>query len=420
MKLPNIVKVKQHFTGPSVSNIEKKIAAEFSKRTIDMKIRPGMEIAITAGSRGIANIARIIRATVMEVKKRGAMPFIVPAMGSHGGAKAEGQIEVLKSLGVTESYCDAPIRATMDVVKLAETTAGVPVYMDKIAFHSDGVILINRIKAHTDFSSKVESGLMKMASIGLGNHKQALAIHERGVIGLREHMPYVAAEIFKSGKVLMGIGLVENAFEETAEIEVIPVEKIAEREPQLLVLSKKLFPRLPIDRLDILFIDKMGKNYSGSGMDTNVIGRVRIDGEQEPALPSYQQIIVSDLSEESHGNSTGIGLADLTTTRLFNKIDLQKMNENVITSRFLKRASIPMVLPSDRDAIETAIKCGWDVQPEKVRFMRIPNTLHLEELYVSEALVPELERMATIEIIGTPSPMEFNEFGYFQELNESK
>ena len=420
MKLPNIVKVKQHFTGPSVSNIEKNIAAEFSKRTIDMKIRPGMEIAITAGSRGIANIARIIRATVMEVKKRGAMPFIVPAMGSHGGAKAEGQIEVLKSLGVTESYCDAPIRATMDVVKLAETTAGVPVYMDKIAFHSDGVILINRIKAHTDFSSKVESGLMKMASIGLGNHKQALAIHERGVIGLREHMPHVAAEIFKSGKVLMGIGLVENAFEETAEIEVIPVEKIAERESQLLVLSKKLFPRLPIDRLDILFIDKMGKNYSGSGMDTNVIGRVRIDGEQEPALPSYQQIIVSDLSEESHGNSTGIGLADLTTTRLFNKIDLQKMNENVITSRFLKRASIPMVLPSDRDAIETAIKCGWDVQPEKVRFMRIPNTLHLEELYVSEALVPELERMSTIEIIGTPSPMEFNEFGYFQELNESK
>ena len=420
MKLPNIVKVKQHFTGPSVSNVEKKITAEFSKQTIDMKIRPGMEIAITAGSRGIANIARIIRATVTEVKKRGAVPFIVPAMGSHGGAKAEGQIEVLKSLGVTESYCGAPIRATMEVVKLAETTAGVPVYMDKIAFHSDGVILINRIKAHTDFSSKVESGLMKMASIGLGNHKQALAIHERGVIGLKEHMPCVAEEIFKSGKVLMGIGLVENAFEETAEIEVIPVEKIAEREPQLLVLSKKLFPRLPIDQLDILFVDKMGKNYSGSGMDTNVIGRVRIDDEQEPTLPSYQQIIVSDLSEESHGNSTGIGLADLTTIRLFNKIDLQKMNENVITSRFLKRASIPMVLPSDRGAIETAIKCGWDVHPEKVRFMRIPNTLHLEELYVSEALVPELERMDSIEIIGTPSPMEFNESGYSQEFNESK
>lgn len=416
MDLPKVVKIKQHFTGPVIDNIEEAVAHEFSKEDIEAKIKPNMNIAITAGSRGIANIAAVTRATVAEVKRRGAQPFIVPAMGSHGGARAEGQIEVLASLGITEEYCGAPIRATMEVVNLGETETSAQVYMDKIAYESDGVILINRIKLHTDFSSTIESGLMKIASVGLGNHKQALAIHARGVIGLKQDMPAVANFLFATGKILMGIGLVENAFEESAFLEAIPVERIPVREQELLVESKKLFPSLPIDELDTLHIDEMGKNYSGSGMDTNVIGRLIIEGEEEPEKPNYRFIIVSDLSEASHGNSTGVGLADLTTERLYKKIDLHKMNENVLTSTFLRRANIPMVRKNDKEAILISLQCMYGVHAENFRFIRIPNTLHLEEMYISEALLPELQDRDDIEILTEPMEMKFDQNGYFTEF----
>lgn len=416
MDLPKVVKIKQRFIGPEIEDIAEAVAKEFTKADINAKIKPNMNIAITAGSRGIANIAAVTRAAVTEVKKRGAHPFIVPAMGSHGGARAEGQIEVLASLGITEKYCGAPIRATMEVVNLGETETGAQVYMDKIAYESDGVILINRIKLHTDFSSTIESGLMKIASVGLGNHKQALAIHARGVIGLKQDMPAVAQILFATGKILMGIGLVENAFEETALLEAIPVERIPEREKELLVVSKKLFPSLPIEKLDTLHIDEMGKNYSGSGMDTNVIGRLIIEGEKEPEKPNYRFIIVSDLSEESHGNSTGVGLADLTTERLYKKIDLHKMNENVLTSTFLRRANIPMVRKSDKEAIQISLQCMYGVDAENFRFMRIPNTLHLEEIYVSEALIPEVKKLDNIEILSEPMEMKFDQNGYFTEF----
>ncbi|MET3506336.1 lactate racemase domain-containing protein [Halalkalibacter oceani] len=413
MSLPKVVKIKQHFTGPAVADIDEKVAEEFAKTEIAERVKPGMSIAITAGSRGIANIAKIIRAAANEVKKRGGHPFIVPSMGSHGGATAEGQIEVLESLGVTEEYCGAEIRSSMEVEEIGVTEAGIKVYMDKIAYESDGVILVNRIKAHTDFSANIESGLMKVASIGLGNHKQAQAIHTLGVVGIRDHMPLVAEEVFKSGKILMGIGIVENAFEDTAEIEVIPVEKIKEREEALLNFSKSLMPKLPVDKIDVLFVDEIGKNYSGTGMDTNVIGRLRILNTKEPETPQIDYIITSDLSEASHGNALGIGLADLTTKRFFDKIDYKKMNENVITSTFLKRASVPIVLESDRAAIETALRGSWGKKAEEIRFMRIPNTLHLEELYVSESLLPEVEKLDNVEVIGQLKEMEFDGEGYF-------
>ncbi len=413
MALPKVVKIKQHFSGPTVANIHEKVAEEFAKSEIKQKISAGMTIAITAGSRGIANIAEIIRATVAEVKKCGAEAFIIPAMGSHGGATAEGQVEVLESLGVTESFCGAPIRATMDVIDIGKTEAGIAVYMDRIAYEADGVILVNRIKEHTDFSGEIESGLMKIASIGLGNHKQAQAIHTLGVVGIRDHMPKVAEVIFASGKVLMGVGIIENAFEETAEIEVIPVEAIYEREKELLAYSKTLLPRLPVNQVDILFVDEIGKNYSGTGMDTNVIGRLRIQGVEELKSPKINYIIASNVSEASHGNALGIGLADLTTERLFNKIDRYKMNENVITSTFLKRASIPIVLPNDKEALIAALRGSWGKSAETIRFIRIPNTLHLGEMYISESLLPEIQNLAHIEVISELSQMEFDKQGYF-------
>lgn len=414
MNFPRIIKIKQTFNGPLVEDIEKEMAHQLARVKLSQKIKPGMRIAITAGSRGIANIPLIIRATVNEVKKLGGKPFIVPTMGSHGGATAEGQLEVLHSLGITEEFCGAPIISSMEVVQVGETPGGMPVHIDKNAWEADGILLMGRIKVHTDFKSPIgiESGLMKMAAIGLGKHKQALLIHSHGVHGIQDIMPEVAKILFQKAKILCGVAIIENAFEQTAILEAIPTDSIPQREKELLAESAALMPKLPIEDIDLLVVDEIGKNYSGTGMDTNIIGRIRILGVQEPTSPRIKYIIASNISEESHGNALGIGLADLTTRRLFDQIDHHVMNENVITSTFLHRAMIPIVLENDREAIKAALRASWGVKPEKARFMRIPNTLHLEYLYVSENLLPELSGLGNIEIIGELEEMEFDECGY--------
>src|SRR3712207_4251776 len=266
---------------------------------------------------------------VRILRDAGAAPFIVPAMGSHGGATAEGQVEILKSLGVTEESVGAPIRSSMEVVELGETESGVPVYMDRIAHQADGVVIVGRIKQHTDFRSEVESGLLKMSSIGLGKHAEALALHAHGVKGIRDYMVEAGKKVLSSGKVLFGVGIVENAYEETAMIEVIPPESVVEREAQLLRESARLMPKLPVSDIDVLFVDELGKNFSGTGMDTNVIGRFRIPGVEEPESPRVKYLIVSDVSEPAHGNTLGVGLADLTTRRLFEKVNYDAMNQKI-------------------------------------------------------------------------------------------
>ncbi|MBW7457879.1 nickel-dependent lactate racemase, partial [Paenibacillus sepulcri] len=349
MALPKMIKIRQHFHAPAVENIEATVAAEIRKPEIAWRIQPGQRIAITAGSRGIANISRIIAAVAAEIKSYGAHPFIVPAMGSHGGATAEGQIEVLESLGVTEEKCGAPVISSMDVVEIGQTQSGTAVYMDRHASEADGVVLVARIKLHTDFKSPVgiESGLTKMAAIGLGKHKQALLLHSYGVPGIRDIMPEVGKVVIESGRIVFGLGIVENAVEQTSILEAIEPDRINEREQALLLASAAMYPKLPTDELDILIVDEIGKNHSGTGMDTNIIGRMRIQGEAEPVSPRIKYVIAGDLSEESHGNALGIGLADLTTTRLVDKIDRKIMNENVITSTFLSRASVPITLDND-------------------------------------------------------------------------
>lgn len=417
MRLPRLVKIRQHFNGPIVEDVEKAVQAELSRIGIKEQIKPGMRVALTAGSRGIANIATILRGTVRYLKQCGAEPFIFPAMGSHGGATAAGQIEVLESLGVTESYCEAPILSSMEVVQIGETERGIPVYVDKFAWEADAIVVAARVKVHTDFKSPIgiESGIMKMVAIGMGKHKQALALHDYGVTGIRDYMPEISRVVLEKANVLCGIAIVENAFEQTALIEAIPTKQIEERERMLLQESAALMPKLPCEAFDILHVDRIGKNYSGTGMDTNIIGRMKILGVEEPAKPDIKYIIASDLSEECHGNATGIGLADLTTRRLFDKIDFQKMNENVITSTFLHRAMIPIVMENDRDAMIAALRCCWGVMPEKARVVRIPNTLHLEYLYISEALLFEVKNLPHVEIIGEAEEMKFDEDGYFSK-----
>jgi hypothetical protein len=414
VEFPKVVKIKQKFPRPRVENIEAAVREQLGRGEISSTIKPGMSVALTAGSRGIAEIHEILRSLVEILKEMETEPLIVPAMGSHGGATAEGQVEILESLGVTEEFCGAPIRSSMEVVEIGETERGVPVYMDRIASEADGVVLVNRIKAHTDFRSSIESGLMKMASIGLGKHEQALALHGYGVEGIRDFMVEVADEVMESGHILFGVATVENAYDEPAIVESIPAKYIHEREIELLAEYMDMMPALPVSDIDVLYVDSLGKNYSGTGMDTNVIGRFRILGVEEPESPAVKYIVVGDVSDESHGNALGVGLADLTTQRLADRVERKAMNANVITSTFVERAKVPIVLASDEEALRTAIRCNWGVPPQETRLVRIPNTLHLEYLYVSENMVDEALANAETEVVGDPEELRFNPEGYLQ------
>jgi hypothetical protein len=383
-----------------------------AKGEIASRVEPGMRVAITAGSRGISGIDGILRTLVGILESAGAEPFVVPAMGSHGGATAEGQVEILRSLGITEGSVGAPIESSMEVVELGETGSGIPVFMDRLASEADGVIVVGRIKQHTDFRASVESGLLKMASIGLGKHAEALALHAHGVRGIRDYMVEAGEMVFGSGKVLFGVGIVENAYEETAILEAIAPDRVAEREAELLEESARLMPKLPVSDIDVLLVDELGKDYSGTGMDTNVVGRFRILGVEEPASPRVKYLIASDVSAASHGNAIGVGLADFTTQRLFEKIDRDAMNANVLTSTFVERAKIPLVLANDREALRAAVRCNWGVEPEETRFVRIPNTLHLRYLYLSDNLLEETLARGNVEVVERAEELEFDRKGY--------
>ena len=406
MNFPCMIPVRQRFARPRIEDVEA-AAREEMERVLPPDLA-GKHIAITAGSRGIRNIGLILRAVVGSLRARGACPFLVPAMGSHGGATAEGQVTVLESLGVSEAACGAPVRSSMEVVQIGVSCDGVAVYMDRHAHEADGIVLVNRIKAHTDYQGPYESGLMKMAAIGLGKQAQAIALHDHGVRGLRDLMPGVARAVLASGKILCGLALLENAYDETVHIEALRPDDIPAREPDLLARSKTMLPTLPVDDIDLLIVDEIGKDYSGAGMDTNVLGRRRILGEAEPEHPRIKYVFARDLSRASHGNAIGIGLADVTTRRLFDKIDFAVMNQNAVTSTFLARAAVPLVVENDRAALEAALRACWGGAPEHARIVHIANTLHLEHVRVSETLAGELNDAARFEILGPAEPMTFD------------
>ena len=389
--------VIQNFDAPKIDNIEPYLAKELEK--ITSRVAPGSTIAVAVGSRGIFGIDRIVQTTVRCLRRKNAEPFVVPAMGSHGGATAEGQKEVLSSYGVREANIGAPIRSSMEVVRLASNLS-VKLFMDSHAFKADGTILINRIKPHTDYHGPYESGLVKMAVIGLGKHQQALEIHRFGVPGLRDLIPQCAEKIFSTGKILGGVAIVENAYEQTAIIEALPVETILTQEPRLLNLARTLMPALPSNSIDLLIVDWIGKDISGVGMDTNIIGRIEIRGEREPDHPQIKAIFARDLTANSHGNTLGVGLADVISRRLYNKIDFHATLENAYTSSFLSRAKVPIVADSDEQAVDIALRSSGIVAPGQEKIMRIRDTLHLEEIYVSEQLLEELRSRPNIDITG--------------------
>ncbi|MGC9521927.1 MAG: DUF2088 domain-containing protein [Anaerolineae bacterium] len=398
-----LTKIRQRFPRPRLDDVPGAVRDEL--QALASRIAPGETIALAVGSRGIANIDAIVRTTVDFVKAQGASPFVIPAMGSHGGGTAEGQAAVLASYGIMAETMGCPIRSSMETVELTPANPRNRVYMDRYAYESDGVILINRVKVHTDFHGPYESGLVKLSVIGLGKHRQALEIHSFGVPGLRYHIPWTAEQILASGKIRFGLALVENAYDDTMLVRALGAEAIMEEEPALLDISRANMPRLPVDDIDVLVIDRMGKDISGAGIDPNIIGRNYIRGEAEPARPRIKAITVHDLTDASHGNAVGIGLADVTTRRLFDKIDLHATNENTVTSTFLERGKIPLVAPDDATAYAWARRSCGVLEPGAERIVRVRDTLHLVDAYVSSAVLAELKGREDIEVVGEPQPV---------------
>jgi len=406
-----LFRIKQHLPRPVVKNIEAAVVGELEKNHVGTRIKPGSRIAITAGSRGINNIPLIIRTAADYVSAQGGVPLVISAMGSHGGGTAEGQREVLESLGITEANVKCPVWASTDVVEIGKTPShGVPVFCAREAVEADGLIVINRVKAHTAFRAPRESGLAKMLGIGLGRAPGAEAIHSQGVGEMGDVILELSRIVRQRLNILTGLAVVENGYEETALIQGLPPEDFENGEAELLTYAKMLQPRIPFETLDLLLVDEMGKNYSGTGMDTNVLGRWRIEGVPEPEKPHIARVIVLDLSEESHGNATGIGLADFTTRRLVNKIDFPATYLNCITSGYVQRAMIPITLDSDQEAWEVSLKT-LNKEPGSLRVVRIKNTLHLDEMFCSEALMPEIKANSELEVLDGPWKMKFSREG---------
>ena len=395
-------RIRQRIPGRKLDNIPGKIKEELGRlRGI---IKKDAEIAIGVGSRGISNIPLIISGIVSFVRDCGARPFIFPAMGSHGGAKAEGQEEVLRGLGITAETTGAPIRSSMEVVNLSIDPL-LPAFIDKHGYESDGIILVNRIAPHTDFRGTYESGLVKMSVIGLGKVSQAEFIHGMGHDGLERVMPLVAGLVFNSGKIIAGVGIVEDGLKDTMEIKAMSAGEIMDVERGLLKMAFQYRPRLPLDEMDVLVVDQIGKDISGIGMDPAVIGRIYSPGMPEPDSPRIRSIIACSLTEASHGNGLGIGLADVITKRLFDRVDLNMIYRNVYTSTILERAKVPVIGDNELRCLEFALRNGGEVPPGKEVILRIKNTMHLGEMFASGPALEKLRDHADIEILSEPFDM---------------
>ena len=409
--LPRMVHVRQKFALPRVENVSKAVAAEFLRPEVRAKVKPGMTIAVGCGSRGINNIAECAKQVIAELKALGAKPFIFPAMGSNGGATAEGQHEVLEGYGITEDFVGCPIRSQMDVVEVGKLPDGMPVYMDKLASEADGVVVVCRVKPHTNFRAPIESGIVKMLTIGMGKIVGATELHTQGMDKFGELLPAAAKLIMARKNILIGVAMVENAADETALIEAVPAEQIFEREPVLQAKAKEMMARLQFDEIDVLVVERIGKNISGSGMDPNITGRNcrLVEWNMKPFV---KKIAVLGLTPETHGNATGMGAADVITMRLYKDLDIAKTYANIITSTYLDGAGIPLIMNTDAEAIQLAVKTVVRVKPQDTKVVRIANTLEIMDIHVSEPMLPFIKANPSMfEVMGEPEPFRFDAKG---------
>jgi hypothetical protein len=409
-----LVKIRQRFPAPTVSDVHEQAKRETKRIISSSQLTPGSRVAITAGSRGIGEAVEVYRGAVEAIEDAGHLPFLFASMGSHGRGEASGQRDLLTSLSVTEEKVGAPVSCSGETVEIGETTepvGGLPVYVMKEAHEADAVLVVNRIKPHTSFHGLHESGLIKMLAVGMGGPSGASMVHSLGWNSMEAAIESIAAAVMEKLPVIGGLAVVENAQEGTAVVEGLLRKGIPSGETRLLEKARALMPSLPAKNLDLCVVKEMGKNYSGTGMDTNIIGRLRLQGMPEPREPYIQYLAVLDLSEASHGNATGVGLADFTTQRLAEKIDRNATYLNCLVSGGPIRAAVPMTLPNDEElfrAVWTSLKPD---DMEEVRAMVIENTLHLEEVWVSEALLPEIEEIEGVELVGKPEPLQFDEEG---------
>jgi hypothetical protein len=409
---PKMVRLRQTFDRTVIADIPGAVRAELRKIALEQRVKPGQRIALTGGSRGIANIALILKTVADYLKSLGAKPFIFPAMGSHGGATAEGQRAMLAHYDVTEAFTGAPVLSSMDTVEISRTQDGVPVFIDKNAFEADGIIVINRIKPHTKFKAPIESGLMKMMAIGMGKQKGAEYYHKAAIqYTFPKIIVDAGREVLKKAPILCGLGLVENGYDETAAIAALTPDELEEREKELLVLAKRMMPRLPFNEIDLLIIDEMGKDISGTGIDPNITGRNRDILGVFPHPVNAKRVFVRDLTPSSGGNAIGIGFADVTTQRLVEKIDRLSTYMNCMTGISLEKAAIPMHFETDRECIQVALGSVGLIPPEKSRVVRIKNTLQLDEVEVSEIYGDEILNRTDLEILAGPRPMSFDDRG---------
>ena len=409
MTLPQMYRIRQKVDPPVVADVAAAVRAEIGKLSLAGRFARGARVAVTGGSRGVANIAIILRTTCDCLKELGTKPFIVPAMGSHGGATAEGQLKVLARYGITPESMEVPILSSMETVEIGRMSWGFPVHVDKHAYEADHIVLVNRIKPHTNYRAHVESGLMKMLVIGLGKHQGAILAHRASVdVGLPRAIPEVARFSLSKLPILFGVGTLENVRHQTAKVEATLPEALEITETRLLQEAWALFGRIPFEFLHLLIVDEMGKEISGTGMDPNVLGRLYFAPNEEPKSPRYIRILVRDLTEKTAGNAVGMGLADFATRRLANKVNFQYTYTNALTGLSPMRSKLPIIFETDQDAIEGALKTIGLTEPPDAKVARIKNTLDLEYLYVSDALLAEIRERNDLEVLSGPHPFAFS------------
>jgi len=408
--LPEVFQVRQIAPQPKVEDVPAEVRRQWLNSKVAKRIKPGDRIAVGCGSRGIRHIGLIVKTTVQALQELGAKPFVVAAMGSHGGADSKGQRELLASYQIDEKHLGVPVKTDMDSQQIGINSWGDPVWWDRNALAADGVVTVSRIKPHTDYRGLYESGIVKMCVIGFGKREGASQHHRWGWKGLKEMMVESMKVILEKTPFLGGLGILENANEETAELRVVDRDELLEVEPQLLARSRDLMGKIPFDELDVLVIGEIGKNYSGAGIDPNVVGRLLIEAapELETNKPKITRMCCLDLSPESHGNGTGVGIADLTTDRLLASIDPIPFRMNNLTARFLWRSKLPFSFPTDREVIEQSVDTCWQPIAERLKLAVIANTLEVSELWVSKALA-EIARgnpKLSVDTVGKSLPFD--------------
>jgi len=407
---PKMALARQELYREEISDVGLAVVKEIDALNLKGHIRPGMRVAITAGSRGIDRIAEVLKACVDFLKELGVMPFLYPAMGSHGGATAEGQLSILADYGITEEAMGVPIHASMAVVELGVTHRGIPVFLDRVASEADALVVVNRVKTHTKFEGEIESGLFKMMAIGMGKHKGAAVYHRAAVDHGMEAIIVDAGElVIRKKEVLFGLGIVENGVDRITRLKAMRPEAMFEEEKMLLRFSKKVMARIPFDKIDLLIVDEIGKNISGTGMDSKVIGRHRDLIGEFSIFPHPKRIFVRDLTDASEGNATGIGLADFTTKRCVKKIDMKKTAVNCLTALSPEKAALPLSFATDREAIYTALKTVGLKSVADLRVMRIKNTLALETFLVSEGFQKDVSENPGTHLLEAFREMTFDD-----------